>query len=385
MPNLFESIKAVFNQTRQLAQGFHVYHTPAGQDLQYRLHLRVEENGEGVLVVNASTILHLNQTATEYALGIIQDQSFDEIVKTITKRYNVPKSQAESDLNRFQDQVMTLINMPDLDPVTYLGMERQIPYTQLSAPYRLDCALTYRVSQGEDASAAPTARVERELTTEEWKAIIKKAFEVGVPHLVFTGGEPTLRADLPELLAYAEELGLVTGLQSDGLRLSDISYVRNLIANGLDHLTILLNPDNETLWQTLEHILKEDLHTTAHLTLTPGQNLVPAIDRLAKLQVNAVSLSAINEALAGELDLLSDAVAFNQLELVWDLPVPYSRWNPIALELPDAEEPKGAGNAWLYLEPDGDVLPAQGINRVLGNMLTDEWHIIWHNRSRETA
>jgi len=280
---------------------------------------------------------------------------------------------------------MTLINMPDLDPITYLGMERQIPYTQLSAPYRLDCALTYRVSQGEDASAAPTARVERELTTEEWKAIIKKAFEVGVPHLVFTGGEPTLRADLPELLAYAEELGLVTGLQSDGLRLSDISYVRNLIANGLDHLTILLNPDNETLWQTLEHILKEDLHTTAHLTLTPGQNLVPAIDRLAKLQVNAVSLSAINEALAGELDLLSDAVAFNQLELVWDLPVPYSRWNPIALELPDAEEPKGAGNAWLYLEPDGDVLPAQGINRVLGNMLTDEWHIIWHNRSRETA
>jgi MoaA/NifB/PqqE/SkfB family radical SAM enzyme len=31
----------------------------------------------------------------------------------------------------------------------------------------------------------------------------------------------------------------------------------------------------------------------------------------------------------------------------------------------------------LYVEPDGDVLPAQGINQVLGNFLNDAWEKIW--------
>jgi MoaA/NifB/PqqE/SkfB family radical SAM enzyme len=36
----------------------------------------------------------------------------------------------------------------------------------------------------------------------------------------------------------------------------------------------------------------------------------------------------------------------------------------------------GAGKAWLYIEPDGDVLPDQLINQVLGNILTDPWEKI---------
>jgi MoaA/NifB/PqqE/SkfB family radical SAM enzyme len=59
--------------------------------------------------------------------------------------------------------------------------------------------------------------------------------------------------------------------------------------------------------------------------------------------------------------------------------VPYSGLNPVALELQAAERgiPKGAGNAWLYVEPDGDVLPEQGVNRLLGNLLSDPWEKIW--------
>ena len=70
------------------------------------------------------------------------------------------------------------------------------------------------------------------------------------------------------------------------------------------------------------------------------------------------------------------------LSMVWDLPVPYSQYNPIDLELKNGGNrmKKGAGNAWLYVEPDGDVLPAQGINRVMGNFLTDPWSSIWKKR-----
>ena len=56
------------------------------------------------------------------------------------------------------------------------------------------------------------------------------------------------------------------------------------------------------------------------------------------------------------------------LSLVWDMPVPYSDNHPVALDT-ESESIPGAGKVWLYLEPDGDVLPAQGIKTVIGNLL----------------
>ena len=65
------------------------------------------------------------------------------------------------------------------------------------------------------------------------------------------------------------------------------------------------------------------------------------------------------------------------MTLIWDLPVPFSTYNPVALETQIDNLPAGAGHAWLYIEPDGDVLPAQGINQVLGNILRDPWETLW--------
>jgi len=68
------------------------------------------------------------------------------------------------------------------------------------------------------------------------------------------------------------------------------------------------------------------------------------------------------------------------MKLVWDLPVPYSAQNPFALEHEEDElPPQGEGKAWLYVEPDGDVLASQGEPRVMGNLLTDDWSAIWNN------
>jgi MoaA/NifB/PqqE/SkfB family radical SAM enzyme len=61
------------------------------------------------------------------------------------------------------------------------------------------------------------------------------------------------------------------------------------------------------------------------------------------------------------------------------MPVPYSSLNPVALELEGGavRKSEGAGLGWLYVEPDGDVLPEQGINQILGNYLNDDWDKIW--------
>jgi hypothetical protein len=61
-----------FPSPQRLKPGIYHYQAPQEDPRNYRLHLRVENNGQGVLIVNASTVLHLNETAAEYAYHLIQ-------------------------------------------------------------------------------------------------------------------------------------------------------------------------------------------------------------------------------------------------------------------------------------------------------------------------
>jgi MoaA/NifB/PqqE/SkfB family radical SAM enzyme len=222
-------------------------------------------------------------------------------------------------------------------------------------------------------------RVDRELSQDEWVSIMTKAWDAGVPHLIFTGGEPTLRPDLVDLIIEAEKLGQVTGLLTNGLRLSDSEYVSQLEQAGLDHLLITLDPDNQGALDGLRNALDSDIFTAVHLTLTPAEfdALEGTLDRLAKLGVTQLSLSSSDksESTQKALSQAVDLAAIKGFKLVWDIPVPYSQTNPISAELDEA--PDGAGVAWLYVEPDGDVLPAQGIEHVLGNLARDSFQSIW--------
>ena len=90
-----------------------------------------------------------------------------------------------------------------------------------------------------------------------------------------------------------------------------------------------------------------------------------------------ISLSAADDDLTDEMLELQSIAQGLALNIRWDLPVPYSYSNPVAIETVDDEVPAGAGKAWMYVEPDGDVLPAQGeADKVLGNFLKDSWNTI---------
>lgn len=347
----------------------------------YRLHLRLQKDGSGLLVVNASTILHLNPSAAEYAMHMMKGTAPDEVAKTIAQRYNVNKDTALKDFSDFRDRIQTLIHTPDLDPVTFLDFERVAPRSKdLTAPLRLDCALTYRLPAGTQAEYAPVKRVDRELTTAEWISIMDKAWTAGIPHITFTGGEPTLRDDLPALIAHAEKNGQVCGLLTNGLKLTDKEYLNTLLQTGLDHVLFILQPDEAASWKALEVIMPADIFTTVHFTVTP-KNIKQAdevLTKMAKLEVKSLSLSASDTSLKDEMQKLREHAPELGMTLHWDLPVPYSADNPVAAELVDDAIPDGAGKTWLYVEPDGDVLPAQGEpDKLLGNILKDPWEKIY--------
>jgi len=380
MSNLRESIKRLFIPVMPLPPGIFHYQAPPDAPLPYRLHLRMEPDGRGMLIVNASTILHLNQTASEFAYHLVRQTPEDQLVREIIGRYRVKRHQALQDYQLLRDRIQSLIETPDLDPETFLDFERLTPHTQkISAPYRLDCALTYRLTGSTDDSLAPIKRVDSELSTEEWFGIFDKAWNFGIPHIILTGGEPTLRDDLPELIANTESNGQVVGLLTDGLKLSDSGYLHTLLQTGLDHLMLSIKPDDEQSWKALENVIAADLFVTVHhtLTLQNVMNTPQLLERLVNCGVKTISLTASDPALDGSLMQTRNQAAGMGLSLVWDLPVPYSAFNPVALETQLDNPPTGAGHAWLYIEPDGDVLPAQGVNQVLGNILRDHWEKLW--------
>jgi len=99
---------------------------------------------------------------------------------------------------------------------------------------------------------------------------------------------------------------------------------------------------------------------------------------MAKLEVKSLSLTSSDDTLRDTYDALRDKAAALGLTLRFDLPVPYSASNPVVYEAQEATIPEGAGKTWLYVEPDGDVLPSQGYSdKVLGNILRDEWKQIY--------
>jgi hypothetical protein len=384
MVKLFRTSGKTKSSQQPVKAGIYHYQAPQNDPRNYRLHLRVDQDGSGVLILNAATVLHLNQSAAEYAYYFLQNQPADAVAKAMARRYQVSQQQAFEDYMLFAERILTLVETPDLDPVTFLDFERRLPHTgKLTAPYRLDIAITYRLPGAEDADFAPGERVERELSTQEWKSIIDSAWQAGIPHIVFTGGEPTLRADLPELLSAAETNGQVTGILTDGLRLADQAYLDTLLGTGLDHAMIVFQPENEASWKALDNVIAADLFAAVHLTLTPENagSMPTLLSELCEHDVMAVSLSASQADLGETLAKIRDLVAVHGMELIWDLPVPYSAFNPVWLEV-QAHNPNAIGKrAVLYLEPDGDVLPTQGDKRLLGNALRDAWEFLWKKRT----
>jgi len=376
----------LFNKAAPLPPGIYHYTSPPEAEKPIRYHLRIEPSGEGILIVNASTVMHLNQTAAEYAYHLINKHSIEETLQAMAPRYNIPPDVIKEDFHNFTDNLTDLIESPDLDPVTFFDVERTTPYEKRStAPYRLDCALTYRLAQGLDEAVSPLERVNRELTNAEWQVILNKAWDAGIPHVIFTGGEPTLRPDLAGLIEFAESLGMVTGLLTDGERLADTHYLHELLQKGLDHIIITIDPFDRTAFEGLRDCLAEDIHVTAHITVTKEnhESILHLLPHLASLGVRSVSLCAASENLITYLLEAQQKAHDLELSLVWDIPVPYSRFNPISMELKANQQYKdGAATAWLYVEPDGDVLPAQGNTVKLGNFLSDPWTTIWENAKK---
>ncbi|HEY1726302.1 MAG TPA: pyrroloquinoline quinone biosynthesis protein PqqE [Steroidobacteraceae bacterium] len=81
------------------------------------------------------------------------------------------------------------------------------------------------------------AKIQSELSTEEWFRVLAEARALGAVQLGFTGGEPLSRPDLEQLVAEAHRLGFYTNLITSGVGLNE-TRMRDLKLAGLDHVQL---------------------------------------------------------------------------------------------------------------------------------------------------
>ena len=369
-----------------------------------RLHLRLEKDSSAILMIDAYRVLHLNPMAAAMVKYFLDDFPEKESLRQLAAAFRVKRAQVRRDYRETLEKIDLLVNRGDICPVSYFGVDKIEAFqTPVSAPYRMDLALTYRCNIG-CSHCYNQRRESAELTTAEWKRAMRTLWEHGIPHFDFTGGEPTLRDDLPELIAYAEDLGAITGLLSNGVRLADEAYVRLLKDAGLDYVQITLESplpeihnrmvESDSFALTvrgIRNVVAADIHVLINTTITRANRdtMAQLPPFLKELGVGSFAVNSIikagksrhvdrglsEEELRPILADLRQQAEQEGMSFTWYTPTQYCRLNPLEMDLGVKQCTAGKYN--LAVEPDGTVIPCQSFFRPLGNILHDPFATIY--------
>ncbi|HQU79616.1 MAG TPA: pyrroloquinoline quinone biosynthesis protein PqqE [Azonexus sp.] len=223
----------------------------------------------------------------------------------------------------------------------------------------------------------------RELSTDEWKAVLRDARDLGALQLGFTGGEPLLRDDLEELVGYADSIGFYTNLITSGIGLTEERLLA-LKAAGLRHVQLSLQATQPHLTDALvgarAHALKLEAARLVKKHGFPMVLNVPVfrqnigeidamVEWAAELGIEYIEFANIqyyNWALMNRDELMPSLEQVREAEAV------VNRWREklgksmtIYFVIPDYYEgrPKACMNGWgaihLTLAPDGVAMPCQ--------------------------
>ncbi len=258
----------------------------------------------------------------------------------------------------------------------------------LHCPYCSNPAVASAVLSGAHARQPSTAlRIahatakEAELTTDEWKWVIRDAAALGVLQIGFSGGEPLVRRDLAELVHAAREANLYTNLITSGIGFDD-DRIRALRDAGLDSVQLSFQSDDadvaDEIAGTRAHSRKLDVAAKIRAAGIPlSLNFVihrRNIDRLPEMIDLSETLGAERVELANvqfygwaflnraallptqeqvtrarEIATAAKARLAGKIDIFYVLPDYYETWPKPCLN--------GWGQRYLTVNPTGDVLP----------------------------
>ena len=259
-------------------------------------------------------------------------------------------------------------------------------------PLWLVLELTYRCPLACPWCSNPVdyERYGNELTTEEWKRVLREGRELGALQLGFTGGEPMLRSDLEELVGEAHRLGYYTDLITSGIGLSE-ARLKALKEAGLNQIQLSIQSSDRAMTDALVGARAFDLKLkAARLIKAYGfpmvlnvpvfrQNIELAEDILAMAEdigvdyLEFANIQYYNWAMVNRNELLPSLDQLQRAEaMVREARKRLDGKMTIYFVIPDyyEERPKACMNGWgsihLTIAPDGAALPCQESRLITG-------------------
>ncbi len=378
-------------------------------------------NGESIIPICAGWAVLLREFINEINKYSGRAVTEDDISSAINNACQTMKTIfSKTSISMFKDDLKQIIRVllkaarheVINDNIGYLSIKQYAKY--MAAPHRMDLLISSMEKDGKWAcnqkcvncyAANQIKGKEKELSTADWKNIIDKLKEARVPQLTFTGGEPTLRSDLCELVEYAS--WFVTRLNTNG-RLLTKELCNNLVKASLDAVqvtfysykkeihNILVGADgfNDTV-EGIKNAIEANLLVSINTPLCElNKDYIETIKFAQSLGVryftcsgliltgNATKEYSINNRLDSQelKKILLEAKEYcdkNQLELKFTSPgwIESEFFKENKLDEPAC----GACISNMAISPQGDLIPCQSYldGKTFGNLLTTDFDKMW--------
>ncbi len=368
-----------------------------------------------LLLIRPDKTLQINDSALDIleALYAKNAPPAVEVLPRLAEHFGIGRDRIRDDVSELLRTLGDLLN-EDFRPSPVLR-QGHFDRSMVQYPTLAEIALTYGCQNRCIFCYASSPYREKKvdvMTTEEVRRVMDKIFhQAHVPSLSFTGGEATLRKDLPELISYGKELGFRMNLITNGIRLADEDYARILVDSGLDSAQISLEAGSaaihdaiagkqgafEKTTQGIRNMRKLGVHVHSNTTLCPQnrdamEDLIVFIARDLGLQTMSmnmvirtgearsdhrmeISYSEVAHLIPAILQLADR----EGIRLVWYSPIPYCLFNPVLHGL--GAKSCACIDGILSVNPAGQVLPCSSFEEGIASLLEEDWENILSSRA----
>ncbi|MGI9429820.1 MAG: radical SAM protein, partial [Bythopirellula sp.] len=257
--------------------------------------------------------------------------------------------------------------------------------------------------------------VAEEMSADEVLRVIDQIAQVGkVPSVSFTGGECTLRPELPLFIRHARENGMRVNIITNGITSASQAYVDKLVRAGLTSAQVSLEGPNAEVHESLtqrpgsfaktvrgiKNLRDAGLHVHTNTTICEenADHLNGILDLAKSLELPHVSMNHIiptgtprlarHEQIKVSYTKIGDYVMRTKhyadqigIEFHWYSPTPFCIFNPIAHGL--GNKGCAACDGLVHVSPSGEVLPCSSFARGVGNVLEAGLSEVWFGKDAQ--
>lgn len=363
-----------------------LYHALRDTDGAYtRFHLRVEGDGTGMLIANATAAARLSPTGVLIVKGVLDGKDETAILRRLNAHFRGASSEVmHADLAQVRALLAELASPGDTYPIFNLEDPALSPWgAQLIAPLQADVPL------------APP---------EQLLPLLDRLWAVGIPHVCLLAPENPEAGQLLRAVERAEDLGLIAGVRGRATDLAQEGLLEALMQAGVDYVRLLYASTDAAIHDALcgagDHaaatalygwLEAHELCAVAEMPLVSEtlDGLFETGEAMAALGVDNIAFVAyattdpevaadgalLGDALPQVATRVEEAAHETQTRFIWNPPVQRDPARSLAAQVQAG--PRTSGDVSVRVEPDGAVIPARGPYRRAGNLLTDPWKTIW--------